>query len=340
MTSNDPTKRAQTPGREKAVEIYQSFLDETSRAIMHGDPEIFCHRVLLPFVMRTAQDETVLESWEDLVEDTRRVIKSLHQMHVTDFIRIALRARFVSPDTIEGWHRTYILRGANTVTPPYESRIVLRRTDAEWKVMLSEHEVSSHGGLPLSYLQGLPGSLAEKWRDGPGEAAVYQIDAGPIYDVFLASLDRANAENDFEAWSQHFLFPLAWHLSDSDRIIENAQELRRLFFEIQNKLVIAGRPTRIHRSPKTAGFLMDGRILGYHDLEWRDGADVLFGPVTSRVMLRTDGGRLAAEDISNNLEAAFFDEGTPARTATLPTFREIERRSQARKHTENKDDKT
>lgn len=315
------------PAPNSAEAIYQAFLDETSTAILADTPEVFCRRVLLPYVMRTARDEIVVETWDDLMADARQAVEAIRVLQPTDFIRIALAARFVAPDTIEGWHRTYVLRGAHALTPPYENRMVLRHTEGTWMVILSEHELSSLGGLPLAYLEGAPGSLAPHWEQARAVADPQRLDADRVYAAWLASLDRANAARDFEAWARHFIFPLAWHLTDSDQTVRSAEEIRGPFFENQNSLVIEGRETSVHRRITKAEFLQDGRILGYHEFEWRDGDTVLFGPVNSRTVLRLHEGQLAAEDISNNLDAALFMDGILARTGPLPTFREIERRT-------------
>lgn len=342
MTDPEAEDTAPAPGAaSQAAEIYQAFLDETSTAILAGRPEVFCRRVLLPYVMRTARHEIVVETWDDLMADTRQGTEALRRLQPTEYIRLALSARFVAPDTIEGWHRTYVLRGANALTPPYENQMVLRRSGDAWMLILSEHELSSLGGLPLGYLEGAPGSLTPHWEPARGVAEPERLDADRVYAAWLASLDRANAARDFEAWSRHFIFPLNWHLTDSDQIVRSAQEIRGRFFENQNSLVIDGRKTIVHRRITKAEFLQDGRILGYHDFEWRDGEAVLFGPVSSRSVLRLQEGQLAAEDISNNLDAASFMDGILARTGPLPTFREIERRTRRGPETtktDNKDD--
>jgi hypothetical protein len=327
MTTDDPDSKPTDRSPEIAAELYQAFLDETSATMIGDAPERFAARVLLPYVMRTARDEIVLETLDDVIADTRHVIDTLRQMQLTDLIRIVLRARFIAPDTIEGWHRSYVLRGANTLTPPYENRLVLRLSDGVWKVIVSEHELFSGGGLPPSIVQSAAGSLAERWRQAHGQDSEPEVNATPLYSAFLTSLGGAVEASDFAAWAAHFTFPLMWHLADEDLVIERPEEIRDIFFDKQQNLAIDGRETEVQRRITQAHFLTDGRILGYHDVEWRDGAEVLFGPVTSRAVLRMQDGRLVAEDITNTLDTALFREGVLASTGALPTLREIQKRT-------------
>lgn len=306
-------------------EIYQDFLDETSAALLRGDPTVFCDRVALPFVMRTADGEIILESRDDLLEDTQKVVQAMREMQVTDYIRLVRKARYLDENTIEGWHKTYVMHNANTVTPPYHSRLVFRRQGETWRVALAEHELQSRT-LPVSIMRSQPGVFEAQWDEMMDSIASTQARAEPVYAAYLASLDKTNHAHDFEAWTRHYAWPTQFHLPDSDHVITDPETVRGPVFENQCNMAVDGKPARIERRVKHAEFLNDDRIIGYHDTVWLADGDVVHGPVACRMILREEEGRLIAEHVSNTLRDDLFESGTLAHAGTLPTIREIQRR--------------
>lgn len=136
--------------------VYQNWLDETSNALMAGDTAAFTKAVSLPFVMRTVVDVTVQETLDDVLEDAENVVDALRSQQVTDYVRLVKRARYLTEDLIEGWHTTYVLRGAINVVAPYGNRMLMARIDGVWKVCEAEHELNGHR-VPLMLLRSEPG---------------------------------------------------------------------------------------------------------------------------------------------------------------------------------------
>ena len=126
---------------QTAVDIYQAYLDVSTRLVIDGEAEAYCDHVQLPFVFRTGAGVEVVETRADLASDIMRAHDWMKQKSVSDYHRIAREAQFLDEETIEGFHVTYALRGAVPVLEPYSSRAILRRTGDSWRVSFAEHEL-------------------------------------------------------------------------------------------------------------------------------------------------------------------------------------------------------
>lgn len=304
--------------------VYQEWLDTSSTALMTGDLEGFVSMIALPFIMRTSNCETILETMEDLRDDTSNVIQSLKGQHVTHYIRLVKQAHYLNEDTIEGWHMTYVLRHAKSVTPTYANRMIMRRIEGVWKVTEGDHELSGDR-IPLMLLRSAPGSFEAKWAAAKADISARQARAEPIYQAFLDSMSAVVNTPDFDAWCEHYTFPHDIHYDATDHVAHSPDDVRG-FFEILREHMDSIGADRIIRSARYAEFLSDERIFGYHDTILAQGDKTVFGPIKSRMMLTFEDGQWKCSSVTNSLSQETPSEAEFKPSTKLPTMREIQER--------------
>lgn len=304
--------------------IYQDWLDKTSSALMTGDADVFVAATHLPFIMRTSMSETILETPEDLLGDVRNVIQALKSQQVTNYIRLVKQARYLDEVTIEGWHSTYVLRNATSVTPTYANRMILRRMGDVWKVLEADHELSG-SRFPMTLMRSDPGSFEKVWANAKADIHATQARAEPIYQVFLDSMSDAVNTPDFDAWSAHYIYPHEIHYDETDHVAHSPEDVR-VFFEMQKAQMDDIGNARMIRSARYAEFLPDDRIFGYHDTIIASGNETAFGPVKSRMMLTFDSGQWKCGSVTNSLSQETPSESEFKVSSKLPTMREIQER--------------
>ncbi len=124
LTDPDPEARA----------LFQDFLDRMSDAVMADDLEGFADGIALPFSMVTETDSVTLTDRTGIERLFRDFVTRFGATGNTLIVRIARRARFVSPDEIAGIHDSHQLIGGVRVIPPYPNRVrLLRGTDGAWR---------------------------------------------------------------------------------------------------------------------------------------------------------------------------------------------------------------
>ncbi len=310
--------------RPEPKAICQAWLDRSSVALMDGDVDTVVSMTSFPFTLRTSECEGVVEYAEDLRGDVAAVAGALKGQNVTNFIRLVESAQYLDKDTIEARHTTYTLRDATTLSPPYGSRIVLRRIGEDWKNIEADHEISG-ARFPLALLRSDPGSLAGLWRNSTRGQIANHVQAEPIYQVFTDSLSDASQSDDFAAWTEHFTLPCSIHYDDADHIARTADHMLTVFQMIKLQLKGSG-ADRIDRQACCAVFLPGSRILGYHDTISSKGNEPVFGPIKSRMMLTFVEGRWRCSSVTKSLSN---DDMAPIQceiSGTLPTMREIQER--------------
>ncbi len=305
--------------------IYQEWLDVTSAAVVAADNDTFVTMVSYPMIMRTATAVAVIETPEEMAADITNLSAALRDQQVTDYIRLVKQARYLDETTIEGWHTTYVLRNATSVTPNYNNRMILRMLDGQWKLSESENEIAAER-FPMTILRGAPDTFKEKWAAAKADIVATQARAEPIYKAFLKSLTAAVNAHDFEIWSGHYTYPHSIHYDATDHTAHTPADVKA-FFDIMMETMKAKPGTRMERVVRYAEFLSDHRIVGYHDtLMTRDGKPN-FGPVKCRFLLTLTGDRWACSSVTNSLsQETLSDEDEFRLSVTLPTMRAIQQR--------------
>ncbi len=314
-----------TENTPAAAEVYQDWLDTTSRLLMAGDVAGFAAHTARPYAMRTREGETIFETDADILADIQPFIASLHALDVTHYIRLVRKARFLNPEMIEGFHTTYTLRNAVTVVPSYLNRMVMRRfDDGVWRVIEAEHDLA-HQNFPVADTQTKLGAFDTKWAEMLSDIRCEYVDARPLYQAYLSSMDSANNASDYDGWLAHFTFPHTLHFEQSDLEIADRDDLRTVFAALARMAANAG-ADRIARRADRAEFVASDRVIGYHDLVALRGDRVVAGPIKSRMIVTLQDGAWRATSVSNAAPHELFSAGPADPQDYLPTLREIQKR--------------
>ena len=308
-----------------AADIYQDHLDNVSDLLMAGKVEECIRFFALPLLIRTSAGETLIETRDDMVTDTRLHSESLIGHGVNNYIRLVKQARQLSDTLIEGWHETYVLRDATSILPSYRSHMFIRDTgDGIWKVVEAEHELEELR-FPLSSVQSQPGSFAEIWQSTQNDIRVSHSNAEPLYRAFLDALDKSQNAADYDGWAARFAYPLEAHYDATDRIVETPEQMRPFFDAMLE--TGKGKDAHVQRVISSANFISSDRICGYHETFLTADTGEPFGPVKSRMILILSEGQWKCSSVTNSLlsnDAVPEAEFKPS--SHLPTMSEIQKR--------------
>ncbi len=118
----------------EALAIYQRHLDTLTRALLAGRFEDFVINLSFPHKVVTTSNHFIAEGAEDTRHMFDDYLACLRAEGITDLIRIAQDARFVSDDEITGTHISHRMRGANRVMDPYHNHLrLVRGADNTWR---------------------------------------------------------------------------------------------------------------------------------------------------------------------------------------------------------------
>lgn len=308
-----------------AAAIYQAHLDRVSELIVSNQPNRAAEYFDYPYRVNTVGAETIYETAQDMAEDITGICEFLRAQGATDYIRLTRRAQFLSPDIVEGWHVTHMLRDALSLIQPYESRIIIKRDEGgAWLGVEADHELVNLA-YPSRRITAMPGAFAERWARSRHANTVRFKDAILIYEAFLKSYDNATNGDDFDTWCRHMTFPCTMHFQTSDLNVSSREDVRDLF-EKHRREVTRPEISGIERRARRASFLSEDRILGYHDTYWVSGDRDVFGPVHCRLILVVDGDFWRASEFTNSIEKAqMIGEGADI-YQNLPSLRAVQRR--------------
>ncbi|PTX57122.1 hypothetical protein C8N43_1788 [Litoreibacter ponti] len=119
--------------------IYQEHLDALSAALLSGNFSAFAARMALPCRIITEAAERVFSTRDELASAFFSMSRNLKSQSVTDHVRIATAATYVSETRICGSHVTHILRDGKRLTQPYPNRIRLELIDGKWLETVAAH---------------------------------------------------------------------------------------------------------------------------------------------------------------------------------------------------------
>lgn len=309
----------------EAIDIYQTHLDRSTRLVVAGDDAGFGHHVQLPFVYCTARGVEVVETAADMADDIRNVRDAITALGTTDYHRIARSARFLDDTTIEGFHVTHALRGAIPVFEPYESRMILRRVEGVWKACFAEHELADpvlSGRNP----QALHGYFAERWSGARKHAPDNPEDAMEIYGATVARIAARAEAGDLDGWNANYTWPYWVHYDTGDDAVATPEQAGTYLAALHRAMAEVG-ADRLTVRPITAIYLSDERLLGYHEISLTRDDACLFGPVQSRMIFVLRDGAWLCTSVANALSTRAFNEGTFVPSGSLPTLREIAKRT-------------
>ena len=311
--------------RAEALEIYQDVLDIQSDALLARDFARVLRHVRVPCRRRTLGSSIVIETQEDLETAVISLASAMSDQGVDQCIRLASDASFLSPNYIEGWHVTHVLRNGQRVSNAHENRSVLRRENGVWQLVELDSTLTSPAEAYAAMTVDQAASV-HAFRAGDADQRRSSASAFAVYQCFLDRLSQANLDFDFDAYSSLLRFPMGHHAESEDIIMHEPSELRP-FIDVLSRLLIDNKADRFVRAASHAEFLGERRICGYHSAIMYRGEKSVLGPIRSRMMLERHGEDWLLMSITNAIEDDFFASNAPRITDRLVTLQEIADRS-------------
>lgn len=322
----DHVTAADAPRTADAIDIYQAHLDASTRLVFEGAAETYCEHAQLPFVFRTGEGVEVIETATDLAADIRQVYYWLLSRGVTEYHRIARSARYLDDDTIEGFHLTYALQGANQVVEPYASRMLLRRAEGGmWKTTYGEHELRDPL-YPGHDARAEHGIFSPNWSRPPSAVTRDQAQALTLYRAGIDAIVEAVNTRDLERILTLYDLPYQVHDSTGDTVVDTVDTIREHYDLFQKIMAEAGADS-IRSTTSSAMFVTDDRLLGYHETSLMHGDEERFGPIRSRFLLINKNDDWRVKSVANAITTAAIHDGTLHLSPAIPTLREIEKRT-------------
>lgn len=116
-----------------ALQILQSYLDETSEACLKGDWDTYAATVELPFVFMTQTATTCITTREELQLGFDAYHAMIKHQRVTDYVRLTETAVELDQGLISGRYTSHLLAGSHRIVPPFRSSITLRLSGNRWR---------------------------------------------------------------------------------------------------------------------------------------------------------------------------------------------------------------
>jgi hypothetical protein len=117
-----------------AMDIYQAFLDESSRQIMAREYDLVAASMVYPQTVETSDCNLTFDTPAQMVEAAASFRTFLSTLGATDYHRICDMADISEDGTeISGEHTTYIIRGGQFAVEPYRNRMWLRLDGGVWR---------------------------------------------------------------------------------------------------------------------------------------------------------------------------------------------------------------
>lgn len=138
MPEDDPRRMSLTP-----LGIYQSYLDQTARAVAEDDFAGYVDLMQFPYEAHGGSLDQVIAGPEDL-RPFYNVIRKCHDGTVGDRIeRVASKAEFVGSDTICGYHVGTVYLGDKQTVDPVSSCMILKRDGTCWRLKTVNNSIDN-----------------------------------------------------------------------------------------------------------------------------------------------------------------------------------------------------
>ena len=310
--------------RDVALDIYQSWLDATSAAILNGDLDVVIKHFALPYTHKSLDGTMLVETQAELELGQKTYGNTLKGLGATDLIRIASRAEFLSDDYIEGYHVSHALKNASPVIDGFPNRAVLRRSaDGQWRLIEIESAIRDIS-WPVAYLKTesrLPSSEGQLLYDARREG----LDPLAEYQRFLDDMTRVMADAQLDAYLAMHDFPFQVHTESVDSFERWEKEASDFFHHHAEHMDRLGADTLVRRADH-AEFIGPDQMCGYHTAyHTKDGVDVL-APVKSRMILNRVGEDWKMKTVVNTIVETVSEEEIVV-TENLVTHRQIHERT-------------
>lgn len=137
-------------GMVDPLDIYQAMLDFVSDAVLRGDVERYLSAVTAPYTIHTETKRFDLADTVGLRATLECVSGGFRRQGVTDYIRLARKAAYVTRHRITGTHYTHIIRNAERIAPPYAASQTLVFDGAHWRFCEARYAIVNDA-LPFTF---------------------------------------------------------------------------------------------------------------------------------------------------------------------------------------------
>ncbi|MEL7381915.1 MAG: hypothetical protein AAFN09_17500 [Pseudomonadota bacterium] len=125
--------------KENALQIYQSFLDKTSAALLQHDVDTFLRHILMPHQLETDDELIEFDDKETARQHFEGFAGALNSQGIDSYIRIAKAAEFVNQHCIVGEHESFMTAGGKLVVQPFMNSMQLEFAAGRWGLRKSRH---------------------------------------------------------------------------------------------------------------------------------------------------------------------------------------------------------
>lgn len=110
----------------------QAYLDKLDTTLLHGNFEEWQSAFKLPFVVETANGQTIIDTPERLRTSFDVYANAFRVHRVTDFTRVVRSAEQIDENFMMATYRAHLLSGPQYVIDPWNGALTLRREDGRW----------------------------------------------------------------------------------------------------------------------------------------------------------------------------------------------------------------
>ncbi|WP_425098742.1 hypothetical protein [Tropicibacter sp. S64] len=124
----------------EAFGIFQGLVNTVTQHYLTGDV-LGLHAVIdYPITMHSRKGESQFSSFEEMKADFELYMNEFKIHGVTDVVRNVKAARYITPTTIKGRYKTFVLNRDRMIVDPYESEMTLvKHADGSWRMQAIRH---------------------------------------------------------------------------------------------------------------------------------------------------------------------------------------------------------
>lgn len=135
------------PSNDVAMEIYQDFLHQITRAYMARDFEAYAQLIRVPHDLGSFGPRLEVRNRKELKVLFDSICDHLTSESNGEYVRTCLTAEFVNPNKIVGVHETRLVSGGVIKDGPYPVKGIMRRIEGKWWVCGSDNAIEPADGM-------------------------------------------------------------------------------------------------------------------------------------------------------------------------------------------------
>jgi hypothetical protein len=118
-----------------AIQVLQSYLDESVASLFRADWPGYCASMALPFTLITEASVLTVTTEAELRAGFDAYQNMIRVQRLTDVVRLAETAAALGDNLISGRYITHMLAGSHRIMPPFRSNLTLRLTGNCWQAI-------------------------------------------------------------------------------------------------------------------------------------------------------------------------------------------------------------